>query len=118
MQGKGESAYFEFDFSPSGEWAAYAFRGYRDGGSLEDDGLAPEIDVRCVEGKLELSVTVRLDRLPLIRPGTGLRLGLSAVIEEKDGALSYWALKHPEEKPDFHHPDSFALELALPDQSA
>jgi hypothetical protein len=47
-----------------------------------------------------------------------LRLGLSAVIEENDGTISYWALKHLPGKPDFHHPDSFALELALSDQRA
>jgi hypothetical protein len=40
-----------------------------------------------------------------------LRLGLSAVIEDDNGSLSYWALKHPSGKPDFHHPDAFALEI-------
>jgi hypothetical protein len=39
------------------------------------------------------------------------RLGVSAVIEESDGAKSYWALKHAPGKPDFHHADSFAYEL-------
>lgn len=39
------------------------------------------------------------------------RLGLSAVIEGVDGAISYWALVHPSDKPDFHHPDSFVLDL-------
>jgi len=43
---------------------------------------------------------------------------LSAVIEATDGSLSYWALEHPADKPDFHHPDSFALELALVAESA
>jgi hypothetical protein len=38
-------------------------------------------------------------------------LGLSAVIEEMNGRLSYWALAHPPGKPDFHHADCFALEL-------
>src|SRR5256885_16422013 len=28
----GMDAYYEFNFSPSGEWAAYAFHRYRDGG--------------------------------------------------------------------------------------
>jgi len=37
---------------------------------------------------------------------------LSAVIEDDDGAFSYWALRHPPGKPDFHHPDAFALMLA------
>jgi hypothetical protein len=40
-------------------------------------------------------------------------LGLSAVIEDLDGVLSYWALRHPPGKPDFHHPDTFALEIDL-----
>jgi hypothetical protein len=42
------------------------------------------------------------------------RLNLSAVIEEKSGAKSYWALDHaPEAAPDFHHPDCFVLQLPL-----
>jgi len=115
---KGQQSYWEFNFSPSGEWAAYAFKSYRDGGPIEDDGLDPRISVRTAANGFELEVLVRLDRLPLIQPEGMLRLGLSAVIEENDGTLSYWALKHPLGKPDFHHPDSFALELALPDKSA
>jgi hypothetical protein len=43
---------------------------------------------------------------------------LSAVIEAADGTISYWALKHPSDRPDFHHADSFAIQLALPDGSA
>jgi hypothetical protein len=41
-----------------------------------------------------------------------LQLALSAVIEDDRGTLSYWALKHPSGKPDFHHPEAFALEVA------
>jgi hypothetical protein len=44
-------------------------------------------------------------------PHGAKRLGLSAVIEAVDGAMSYWALAHPSAKPDFHHPDSFVLDL-------
>jgi hypothetical protein len=38
-------------------------------------------------------------------------LGLSVVLEERDGTKSYWALAHPSEKPDFHHPDCFVARL-------
>src|ERR687891_2447317 len=34
------------NFSPSGEWAFYSFRDYRDGGPMENDELAPKIAVR------------------------------------------------------------------------
>ncbi len=43
--------------------------------------------------------------------GRPLKLGLSVVIEDVDGNLTYWALAHPSDKPDFHHPDSFVLTL-------
>ena len=112
----GGSSYYEFNFSPSSEWAAYWFGRYRDGRPLSDETWSPEIVVRCGLDRIELDAVVQLDRLPAIRPGAVLRVGLSAVIEANDGTLSYWALKHPAAKPDFHHPDSFALELALPSQ--
>ena len=115
---KGQQSYWEFDFSPSGEWAVYALKSYRDGEAIEDDGLDPRISVRSAPNSFEIGALVRLDRLSSIQLGGVLRLGLSAVIEEQDGTLSYWALKHPPGEPDFHHSDSFALELALPDESA
>ena len=34
-----------------------------------------------------------------------------AVLEEKDGTKSYWALAHPGGKPDFHDPGCFAAHL-------
>jgi hypothetical protein len=115
---KGKPEYCEFNFAPSGEWAAYTFRRYRDGGSLDDEELAPTITVRNAEDRLELDAIIRLDRLPTVKALASLRLGLSAVIKEEGAALSYWALKHPPGKPDFHHPDSFALELEPPDVEA
>jgi hypothetical protein len=109
MAGEGPG-YHEFNFSPSGEWAVYGFRGYRDGGKLETE-LAPKIVVRRTPNRLELEAQISRDFLPQGRP---LRLGLSAVVEDADGVLSYWALQHPPGKPDFHHADSFAMQLARP----
>jgi hypothetical protein len=114
----GSPAYCEFNFSPSGEWAAYRFRGYRDGDPLPDEALAPDIASEFDDARLTLSAQVRWDRLALIDAGSSLRVGLSAVIEAADSGLSYWALKHPADKPDFHHADSFALEVALSAMSA
>ena len=102
--------YREFNFSPSGEWAAYAFRGYRDGDELGVE-LTPEILVRRSGGRLELDTQICQDSLPA---GRSLRLGLSVVVEDADGVLSYWALRHPPGKPDFHHADAFASQLVLP----
>jgi hypothetical protein len=95
-------AYFEFNFAPSTQWAAYRFTGYRAGMAPLD--LAPlEIDVRATATSLELHVAI-----PAAAPA---RLAVSAIIEETGGRKSYWALAHPPGRPDFHHADGFAYEL-------
>jgi hypothetical protein len=112
---KGKPEYYEFDFAPSGEWSAYAFRSYRDGAPLEAKRPAPGITVRSSPDSLALDVVIRADQLPIIAPRAQLRLALSAVVENDSGVLSCWALKHPLGKPDFHHSDAFALEIEAPD---
>jgi predicted GIY-YIG superfamily endonuclease len=100
------SDYLEFNLSPSGEWAAYSFTGYREGMACLDVP-APAIRTRSTAEALELTADLHLSP-----EGSPARLGLSAVIEERSGHKSYWALRHPQgDKPDFHHPDCFALEL-------
>ena len=99
----GLSAYDEYNFSPSGDWAAYAFTRYREGSALAV--ADPKIAVARSSQRLELEA-----RIARSYPGK-LKIGVSAVVEDAGGALSYWALRHPPGKPDFHHPTSFALEL-------
>ncbi|HWP57048.1 MAG TPA: DOMON-like domain-containing protein [Candidatus Acidoferrales bacterium] len=103
--------YYEFNFSPSGEWAIYAFRSYRDGIPFADEDAPPSIVVERATGDLRLDTVIHPDRVLPGPPGATLQIALAAVIEEKSGALSYWALRHPPGKPDFHHPEAFALEL-------
>jgi hypothetical protein len=110
---EGEAAYHEFNFAPSGEWAAYESRGYRDGHPVANETLTPRIAVRSTNGRLELDASVRLDFLSDVHARAPLRVGLSAVIEASDG-ISYWALRHPRDKPDFHDAEAFALRLEPP----
>ena len=101
-------AYFEFNFSPSGEWAVYSFDRYREGMRRVEGARAKRIAVSRRGDTLELEATVDARAIGAKPP---LRAGLSAVIEETDGTLSYWALAHPDGKPDFHHASAFALRL-------
>ncbi|WP_049780238.1 DOMON-like domain-containing protein [Aromatoleum aromaticum] len=107
----GTGAYREFNFSPSGEWAAYAFRAYRE----HDDeaapalaAVAPRIVTHAAGRRLDVDVRLHAAALPA---GSldDLQLGLTAVIEDIDGKRSYWALRHPGPAPDFHLRDGFAL---------
>ncbi len=104
-------AYYEFNFAPSRQWAAYRFSGYRTGISVASEVSAPRIESKTNGGRYELRTALDLDGLPNLPGDATWRLGLSAVIEEAGGGLSYWALAHPPGKPDFHHSDCFALEL-------
>ena len=76
--------------------------------------MRPHIAVSSTSSRLELDALIRLDRLSAVHPRAVLRIGLSAVIEASDRTLSYWALRHPTDKPDFHNADSFALLLYPP----
>lgn len=102
----GGEPYLEFNFSPSTEWAAYAFDGYRQAMRNLPLNAAPVI---ARDGD-RWTVTLAL---AAIAPGPQ-RASVTAVIEESDGTKSYWALAHPPGKPDFHHPDCFVLELPAP----
>lgn len=107
----GAGDYWEYNLSPSGAWAAYHFSAYREGMAPLLKGAAPAITVNIRSETVELAVMLDLSWLARSSAGLGLRLGLAAVIEDKARGLSYWALKHPAEKPDFHHADSFVVEL-------
>jgi hypothetical protein len=106
LAGEG-TAYSELNFSPSGQWAAYRFGAYRDESeplALNEAPTSRLLDPEPFGIMLLATVAVALE--------PRARFGATAVIEETDGTMSYWALAHPDpEKPDFHHPDCFALEL-------
>lgn len=110
--------YLELNFSASGQWAAYRFESYRQGmapAALEE---APRVALRRGERGLELEAEVSLSGASRwLDPGGQVgqrgrwRLALSTVVEDRQGRLSYWALRHPPGRPDFHHPDTFSVRL-------
>jgi hypothetical protein len=106
----GGAAYTEFNFSPSSQWAAYDFSGYRKDMRERIMECVPEIGLDVSESHFALEA--------LFDPAGLLgKLALSAVIEETDGTKSYWALFHPPGKPDFHHPSCFTATLPPPSET-
>jgi hypothetical protein len=110
LAGAGQAGYLELNFSPSGEWAVYRFRDYRDGMLAVTPESPPRIVVETSRERLAMSVEIPLRSID-VADEHPLRVGLAAVIESRSGTLSYWALRHPAGEPNFHHPDSFALML-------
>jgi hypothetical protein len=98
---QGNSLYHEFNFSPSRQWAAYAFSGYR-------ERLAWTGHVSSLPDCQAIIPTAAFPPNPQEKP---LQLALTAVIETITGEKSYWSLYHPTEHPDFHHRDGFTHEI-------
>ena len=107
---EGEARYHELNFSPSGQWAAYSFSAYRVR-NLWTASQRPAIRFVKSEGLLLLEAVIVAADLPQNMADKPLQLGLAAVIEASDGSLSYWALHHPEDRPDFHDRGGFILSL-------
>ena len=107
LKAVGQDSYREWNFAPTGNWAAYDFSRYREGRSRADVGSPPYIRMEDNFTWWTVGATIADDA------DTQWQLGLSAILEEKDGTKSYWALAYPPgDKPDFHAADCFAAKLA------
>lgn len=112
----GDESYAELNFSPSGEWAAYAFDAYRAGMRSLDIDETP-----LLAWPPTIWTDEEFDTANCYALGTGTgpipgepAIALSAVIEETDGTKSYWALAHAPGPPDFHNPACFTATLPPP----
>lgn len=109
------SAYHEFNFSPSGQWAHFAFAAERVRVPLPaPQHVAPELRTTQDPSGTWLGLDATVPSVALPRASGPLLLGLSMVLESADGTLSYWALKHPCTVPDFHHPLGRCVSLPRP----
>ena len=91
----GEGAgYREYNLSPSGQWAAYEFDEYRSG--MRNVSAEIETKVSLIDSGLQIVAKIVAEF-----PNPAL-VGLTAVIEENDGAIRYWSTAFAPGKPNFH----------------
>ncbi|HLE00638.1 MAG TPA: DOMON-like domain-containing protein [Bdellovibrionota bacterium] len=111
-----QESYWEFNASPSGNWAAYRFASYRTG-MREEAGISSlRVSRKGQAGVFGVELEARLQDIPeiqehLLKPESKLLVGITAVLEKRDGKMSYWALTHPRAKPDFHDRAAFLIRL-------
>jgi hypothetical protein len=103
------SAYYELNFSPSTEWAAYAFDGYRL--RMRPLALAQHPVIAVAEAPDGLRVTASVEIGALAAAPWPWRVGLAAVVEDRAGTRAHYALEHPREKPDFHDAAAFVVSV-------
>lgn len=109
IAGRCAERYVELNFSPSTEWAAYAFDSYRCGMRPLPLDVPPAVSVAETAG--ELRVTADLELGSLGGAAWPWRVGLAAVVAARSGARAYFALRHPRDVPDFHDAGGFVLSL-------
>jgi hypothetical protein len=110
VQPAGATSYVEFNLSPSEGWAAYEFDAPREGMRERAVPRDPVCTMRRGGQIAIFDAAIPMDALP----AGSCTLGLTAVIEEEGGALSYWALAHGADQPDFHDPACFTATLPAP----
>jgi hypothetical protein len=110
LRAAGGEGYHEFNFSPSGAWAAYRFAGRRRGRE-SPELTAPRLEVRRGPDWLAMNIQLSLAGIAELAGSIPISAGLTVVIEDERGGLSYWALAHGAALPDFHDPATFTLRL-------
>jgi len=101
--------YWEFNLSPAGHWNVYRFAAYRQGMEEEKVFTSIPFGVQRQSESLLLDVEVNLDKI--VQEKQPLEVALSAVIELRDGEVTYWALTHGGPQADFHQRESFLVKL-------
>ena len=105
----GEPNYWEYNLSPSHDWAVFSFTDYR-------QNKSDELSIS------ELEITTKIDKnnefelktilaLPEMLTDRTLDIGVSSVVQDKSGKIHYYALTHPDSKADFHDRKGFNIKL-------
>jgi hypothetical protein len=100
VAGDAAGGYCEYNFALPDAWGGYVFSGCRK--PVAGQSPAAPLSMRWRRSPQGLRLVAELPCGPLVR------LGLSAVLEDAAGKLSYWAIAHPSAKPDFHLADGWA----------
>jgi hypothetical protein len=107
-------SYHEFNFAPSGDWAAYRFGTRRAQRSLPSLSTPPTVQFSRLAESYELTADIRIGAMPELARAVAFHAALTAVVETTAGERSYWALAHGGSEPDFHDPATFLLRVAHP----
>ncbi len=98
-----DGSYREFNLSPSTRWACYDFDSFREG--MRNAPAEVAITFETTNDGMELVADIKSElRVPA-------KVALNAIIEEKDGALRFWALDFAQGKPEFHSEVCRSLKL-------
>ena len=105
----GDANYWEFNLSPSGNWAVFALDDYRQG--LRDELSFSSLPFKVDRYPNYITLSLELGMSELILAEQDLEMSVTAVIKSSQNELSYWAITHNGKEADFHLRDSFVINL-------
>jgi len=104
-----EPDYWEYNVSPSQDWAVFHFSEYRLSkmdelsiGNIEVTSYSAPPNQYTIQSKLPL---------PEALHAKNLQVGISTVLQDREKTIYYYALAHLRQNPDFHDRNSFTLLL-------
>jgi hypothetical protein len=114
LAAEGDAPYWEVNLAPNGAWNLYRLADYRQGLTPVADRDTMPFTVTREASLLQLTLDLLLPQeLARACRQAALRLGVTAVIEQKESTLSYWALAHGGPEADFHRRADFCLRLGM-----
>ncbi len=105
----GENAYYEFNFSPNGDWQCYQFSSYRNFSAKPELQNPPSINKYESTNEYIFNICVDIRPLSLQAP---LDIGINAVLQQPTAELNFYSLNHQTEIPNFHRRENFVMKIA------
>jgi hypothetical protein len=105
----GDRNYWEFNLSPSGDWAIFALDDYRQG--LRDETAFTSLPFKVDRYPNYITLNLEFDLSELVLLEQDLEISVTAVIKSSQDELSHWAITHSGKEADFHLRDSFAIKI-------
>ncbi len=106
----GQSQYWEFNLSPSGNWNVYHMDAYRQVNMREEEKVT-DLPFTFHKTDAQASLEISVNTASFLPMSQKLEVGIAAIIQSHDKAETYWALNHPNPQADFHHRDGFVMTL-------
>lgn len=103
-----KDSYVEFNFSPEFEWNAFYF--VKKGATLTEYERIDSVKTDILLSLNVFHLIVQIDKRKFpdgFFDGNELSAGVTSVVKQKNGSLSYWALSHEDTRPNFHDFRSF-----------
>ncbi len=106
----GQTQYWEFNLSPSGNWNVYHMDAYRQVNMREEEKVT-SLPFTFQKTDIQINLEISVNTASFLPSTQKLEVGIAAIIQTANETETYWALTHPNPQADFHHRAGFVIAL-------